>query len=91
MSYKYFCYDPVTGFETYKTDGEAKQAAEDAIDYYRYNADEGWNEEVSGVCWGEIKQYTKCIMELTVTEAKEEGYYVPSGVSGISDYGLSDF
>jgi hypothetical protein len=90
MSYKYFCYDPDTGFDTYKTAEEAMQAADDAISYYRDNADEGWNEEVSGVCWGELKQHTVVTLELTPKQADEQGYFVPSGCSGFSDYGLID-
>lgn len=90
MTHKYFCYDPDTGFDTYETPEQAKEAAEVAIDYYRDNADEGWNEEVCGVCWGEIKQHTVCIMELDVEQAKKEGYTVPKGYSGISDYDLVD-
>ncbi|MBA7802553.1 hypothetical protein HV170_13610 [Citrobacter freundii] len=55
-TYKFFMFDPDNGFETYKTAEEAKSAAEEAIDYYRGDAGDGWPDEVSQVCWGEIKQ-----------------------------------
>lgn len=54
--YKFFMYDPENGFETYKTAEEAKAAANEAIDYYRGDAGDGWPDEVSQVCWGEIKE-----------------------------------
>jgi len=53
---KYFSYDSDSGFEIHETEEEAIKSANDAIDYYRDNASEGWSEEVDTVCWGEIKQ-----------------------------------
>lgn len=50
--FKYFVYDPDSGFETYRTAEEAKAAAKEAIDYYRGDAIDGWPDEVSQVCWG---------------------------------------
>lgn len=90
MSYDYFCYDPDTGFETYNTPEGAKQAAEDAIDFYRDNAAEGWNEEVCGVCWGKINQRTVETLSLSIKEAENQGIYLPKGCGGFSDYGLID-
>lgn len=90
MSYDYFCYDPDTGFETYNTPEGAKQAAEEAIDYYRDNADEGWNEEVCGVCWGKINQRTVETLSLSIKEAENQGISLPEECSGFSDYGLID-
>ena len=55
-AYRYFAYSPETGFDTYETAAEAKGAAEESLQAYRDVADEGWDEEVTGVCWGEIKQ-----------------------------------
>ncbi len=55
-NHKFFSYDPDTGINTHETEAEAKAEAENIIQEYRENADEGWSEEVSGVCWGEIKQ-----------------------------------
>ncbi|WP_165572529.1 hypothetical protein [Pectobacterium brasiliense] len=52
MEHKYFYYDPDSGFETSATEEEAKNAATDAINYYRGDASDGWPDEVSQVCWG---------------------------------------
>lgn len=53
---KFFCYDPNgRGFDIFKTAEEAKAAAEKALDDERAEADEGWNEEVERIYWGEIK------------------------------------
>lgn len=53
---RFFMYDPDSGFEIYPTAEQAKSAAEEAIDYYRGDAIDGWPDEVAQVCWGEIKQ-----------------------------------
>lgn len=56
MTKRYFAYDPDTGFETFETEQEAINFANDVIDDYRDNAGDGWDEIVGQVCWGEIKQ-----------------------------------
>ena len=57
MSNKYFSYDSNSGFEVHATKEEAIKAVDDTIDTERdYAIDDGWSEEVSGACWGEIKQ-----------------------------------
>lgn len=53
---KYFSYCPESGFDTFKTEELAKKAADEAIDWFRDNSNEGWDEVVANVCWGEIKQ-----------------------------------
>lgn len=55
-TYRYFAYSHETGFDTYETADEAKKAAEESLQAYRDVADDGWDDEVTGVCWGEIKQ-----------------------------------
>ncbi len=57
MRQTHFMYDPDVGFETYPNEAQAREAAQDAIDSYRDNASEGWSDEASGVCWGELKQW----------------------------------
>jgi len=55
---KYFSYDPNgDGFQTHETSEEAKKVAEDALENEREEAIEEWNEEVTEICWGEIKQH----------------------------------
>lgn len=57
-NFKFFGYDPETGFETFKTKEEAINYAQEAIDWYREGAGDGWDECVTSVCWGEIKGET---------------------------------
>ncbi|MAF36326.1 hypothetical protein CL622_04375 [archaeon] len=53
---KFFSYDPEDGLSTHDTAEEAKQEADNYIDHYRDHADEGWDEMVEQVCWGEVKE-----------------------------------
>lgn len=53
--YKFFAYDPETGFETFETAEQAKKHAEECIDWYRGESIDGWDEQIDQVCWGEIK------------------------------------
>lgn len=58
---KYFVYSADNGFETFDTEAEAEAVAENIITLYREDAgDEGWDEDVESVCWGELRQ--KAIM-----------------------------
>ena len=52
----YFSYGSEFSFECHKTAEEAIAAAEAAIDDYRGDACDGWNEEVESICWGVIIQ-----------------------------------
>lgn len=54
---KYFSFDPNgDGFSLHKTEEEARKAAEDAFDYERGEAYNGWSDEVDKICWGELRQ-----------------------------------
>ncbi|MFH2660065.1 hypothetical protein ABK774_11795 [Enterobacter hormaechei] len=83
-AYKFFMFDPDNGFETYKTAEEAKAAADEAIDYYRGDAVDGWPEEVEQVCWGEIKQDAQ---QVGLRPRDEED---KNGCEMICDYQLTD-
>lgn len=52
----YFAYDTDVGFETFETAEQAEAAANEIIAGYAEYAHEGWDEMVSQVVWGEIKQ-----------------------------------
>ena len=56
--YRFFAYDPETGFEIFQTAAQAQEHAEDCINEYRGEAGDGWDEQVGQVCWGEIKAET---------------------------------
>lgn len=53
---KYFVYSADAGFETFKTEGEAKAYAEKCLGYYEEAAqfDGEWPEETDSVVWGKI-------------------------------------
>ncbi|THJ45087.1 hypothetical protein [Aeromonas veronii] len=57
--YPYFAYDPENGFKNFKTQEEAIAFANAAIDNYREDSADGWDELVEQVCWGDIKQMAK--------------------------------
>ena len=50
----FFSYNPEDGFSTHETLADAKTAAQDAIDWYRDDAGDGWSESVQSVCYGKI-------------------------------------
>jgi hypothetical protein len=56
---RFFSFDPNAGFDTYNTAEEARIATEGFLDEEREEAGEGWSEEVTQICWGEIRQATK--------------------------------
>lgn len=82
--HKFFMFDPDNGFETYQFAEQAQRAAEEAIDYYRGDAVDGWPDEVSQVCWGEIKQETQ---QVGLRPREEDD---PGSCEMICDYQLTD-
>ena len=53
---RFFSYDPNDRMRYHDTAKEAKAEAEAALSVYRDNAaDDGWDESVDEVMWGEIK------------------------------------
>jgi hypothetical protein len=55
---RFFAYDPNGGgIDFFKTAKEAKDHASKAFDEEQnIAADDGWQEEVTSLCWGEIKE-----------------------------------
>ena len=52
----FFSYIPEDGFAFHDTADEARARAGDALDRERREAEtEGWPEEVTWICWGEIR------------------------------------
>ena len=65
----------------FRSVSQSRYPAEESLQAYRDVADEGWDDEVTGVCWGEIKQET---VELPTGELiNDYGDYV-------ADYELRD-
>ena len=50
----YFSYSIEFGFATYKTEKEARESAENMLDDYRDDSQDGWSDDVESVCWGKI-------------------------------------
>ena len=85
MSDKYFYYSPDDGFETFETAEQAKEAAENCLDWHGdCAADAGWNEGVEDICFGEIIQKVTEIGRRPVNENDN----VDEDVSEIVEYQL---
>jgi len=54
----YFSYSPYDGIEFHDTAEQAKARVVRELEYFADDAgDAGWDESVTQVCWGEIKQH----------------------------------
>jgi len=84
---KYFSYHPDEGFGLHETEEEAKQAAQNNLDYERDMACDGWSDDVHSICWGEVKQH---IVETMSRPRTDEDIYVSDDLVTITDYGLVD-
>lgn len=73
----FFTYSSDHGFDTHKTEEEAKTTAESMINDF---LQDGWDEEVETVCWGEIKE--------AATQANKRKAPKNSQFSHICDYVL---
>jgi hypothetical protein len=51
----FFSYDHEDGIEFHETAEEAKARAEKALDMDRDFAEDGWDDNVTDICWGEVK------------------------------------
>lgn len=81
--YRFFAYDPETGFETFETADQAKKHAEECIQCYRDEAGEGWDEQTDQVCWGEVKGKA-------VQVNQSEPSNIDNGFDYYCDYSLLD-
>ncbi|MFN2011662.1 hypothetical protein [Escherichia coli] len=52
----YFAYSPEYGFDYFKDKQSAIDTAQDEIDAYREDAEDGWSEDVQRVSWGVVVQ-----------------------------------
>ena len=83
---RFFSHCPDCGFDTHPTAEKATEAAEGHLDHFREEAGDGWSEDVTGICWGEITQ------EVVETERRprtDEDMCSPE-FDEIVDYGLMD-
>lgn len=82
----YFSYGSECGFDSYKTEKEAIESAEAAIDDYRGDACDGWSEETDSVCWGVILQQATKVGERPRTD-DDNGSIAPC-IDTVCDYAL---
>ena len=84
---KYFSYCPEEGFELHETAEQAQQAVEDALDFERGEACEGWADYVDQFCWGELKQR---VVETMNRPRTDKDTFVSPECDTIVDYALID-
>ncbi len=54
---KWFSYDPNgDGMSFHDTEKKAQGAALDALELEQDRAGEGWSEEVTDICWGQVRE-----------------------------------
>ena len=74
----WFSFDPGgSGMEFHDTEEAARKEAEEAFEFYKGEAPDGWFEEVESVCWGEVRQRVtekKRIEKPADAEIDEDGY-----------------
>ncbi|MBI5611293.1 MAG: hypothetical protein HY902_20635 [Deltaproteobacteria bacterium] len=64
----WFCRTP-EGFELFETAAEAARTAQTALDFERGMADDGWSDEVTCICWGQVFQVaTACDFKAVCTD-----------------------
>lgn len=80
----FFAYDPDNGFEDFKTKDEAIEAAESYIDYYRGDACDGWDDQVSQVSWGVVMQQSTKVDERPKNAEDSVSDYIDT----VCDYAL---
>ena len=82
---KYFSYYPGGEFKFHETASQAQNAIEEALDYERSEAHEGWSDNMEQYCWGEIKQR---VIETMRRPRTDDDTFVSSDCDTIVDYGL---
>lgn len=71
----YFSYDPEDGFELHATEAEARKRADEIMEACSdYAADDGWPDNMSEVCWGEVRQVA-CLVATRPSEDSRFDYY----------------
>lgn len=82
---KYFSYCPDEGFELHETAEQAQEAVNNALDFERGEASEGWADYVDQFCWGELKQR---VVETMRRPRTDEDTFVSADYDTIVGYAL---
>jgi hypothetical protein len=74
MTKRFFSNDPEgSGFRLHDDSASAKAATEAALAEYREAAcNTGWEDSVSQVCWGELREVATCTTRVLRPETSEE-------------------
>lgn len=83
----FFCYDPQEGFQLFDSAEDAKKSAQEALEYERQEACEGWSDEVDKICWGQL---TQCVAETMRRPRTDADTFVSADCDIIVDYDLVD-
>lgn len=90
MTNKYFCYHPETKLFTFATAVKAQAFASGALAAERSLAPDGWSENVTQLCWGEIKQQVTEISRRPITEKDIAEWGYDENITEIVDYQFTD-
>lgn len=77
---RYFSYT-FNSLVLHETAEEARQTAEEDLQWQRDRADDGWDDEVELICWGEVRQQVTMIS----TQPTPNGRF-----DSLDEYGLVD-
>jgi len=83
---RFFSYDPNDRIRFHDTAEEAKAEAESALDAYRDEAPEGWDENTDEVCWGEVKEQVQETMRRPYDP--ERDHDIDGDCTEVIDYAL---
>jgi hypothetical protein len=80
----WFTYDGMD-FETHDTEEKAKAVADDAMQSWRGDAEDGWDECADQVCYGKITHYVKVDSRVPT---EDELHFLPSGCEIVEEHTL---
>ncbi|MFA5801235.1 MAG: hypothetical protein WC911_02030 [Thermoleophilia bacterium] len=69
----YFSYVPDDGTDFHATADEARKRCQEAIDDMREHAEDGWDDAVTGICWGVVHGMTEECDRVTREQAEADG------------------
>lgn len=81
---KFFVYSADEGFEIFDTAAEAESVANSIIDMHREDAyEDGWDEDVETVCWGEISQRANIVSMANAPDLETGTYQCDYALCGV--------
>jgi len=80
----WFSFDGET-FEVHESEEAAKAEADQAMEFWAGNADEGWDEVSTQVCYGKVTHAVK-VTDIPITEDNE--YLLRNGITTLERHDL---